>query len=153
MYGATGRGWTDGNASDAVATICVQPASIDPSQVGLALSFPARQAYASNERSAVKRLFPGTSRAETPSRLITLPFGLTPPSSITNHRPCAFAAVWPSFVASLSSWTLARLVFVPSASPVIVAPCDDEAKFGTKWIVIFRSSLGRRSLALNRTMP
>ena len=44
MSGVTGRGLTDGNASDAVETIFVQPASIDPSQVGFAAFFPARQA-------------------------------------------------------------------------------------------------------------
>jgi len=35
---------TDGNASAADETIFVQPASIDPSQVGFAATFPARQA-------------------------------------------------------------------------------------------------------------
>ena len=42
--GATGRGLTDGNASAADETIFVQPASIEPSQVGLAATFPAWQA-------------------------------------------------------------------------------------------------------------
>src|SRR5215813_2756253 len=153
MSGVTGRGLTDGNASAGDETIFVQPASIDPSQVGFAATFPARHAYASNERRAVNRLLPGTSSAETPSRLITLPFGLTSPRPITNQRPWAFAPVWPSFVASLSSWTFARFVFVPSASPVIVAACDDEAKFGAKWIVMFRTSPGCRSRTLNRTAP
>jgi hypothetical protein len=56
-------------------------------------------------------------------------------------------------VASSSSSTFARFVFVPSASPETVAPCDDEAKFGAKWIVMFRTSPGFRLPTLNRTAP
>src|SRR4030095_7716599 len=74
--GATGRGLTDGNASPADETTFVQPASIDPSQVGFAATFPARHAWASNERSAVNRLFPSRSCAETPSRWVRAPSGL-----------------------------------------------------------------------------
>jgi hypothetical protein len=72
------------------------------------------------------------------------PFGPTSPSLITNQRPPTGAPDWPSFVASSSSSTFARFVFVPSASPKTVAPSDDEAKFGAKWIVMFRTSPGFR---------
>ena len=101
----------------------------------------------------MNRLLPGTSCAETPSRLTKLPFGLMSPSAITNQRPTALAPVCPLFVVSSSSSTFARFVFVPRASPVIVAACDEEAKLGAKWIVMFRTSPGSRSRTLNRTAP
>jgi hypothetical protein len=72
---------------------------------------------------------------------------------ITNQRPPAGAPVWPSFVPSLSSSTFARSVFVPRVSPEIVAACDDEAKLGGKWIVMFRTSPDCRFPTLNRTAP
>jgi hypothetical protein len=45
----------------------------------------------------------------------------------TTHRPPTGAPVWPSFVVSVSSVRPGRFVFVPSASPAIVAPCVEDA--------------------------
>src|SRR5262249_62021925 len=65
-------------------------------------------------------------------------------------QPC------PSLVASLSSMRLPRFVFVRSgspagASPVIVAPCVDDARVGVKWIVVLRGWPGTTLLTLKRT--
>src|ERR1043166_5790287 len=111
MSGVTGRGLTDGNASAVEATICFQPASIDPSHAGLS-GLPAVHAYALNERSAVNRLLPGTRSAETPS--VSTWTGFVVPRATTTQRPATGAPVWPSFVDSVSSIRFPRFVFVPS---------------------------------------
>src|ERR1044071_3483024 len=123
MCRVTWRGLTDGNALSGDATICFQPASIDPSHVELS-GLPAVHAYALNERSAVNRLLPGTSSADT-ARL-SIGTGFVVPSVTTTQRPATGAPVWPSFVASLSSMRLPRVVLVP-VSPTIVAPCVADA--------------------------
>src|SRR3954447_17080771 len=113
--------------------IFVQPASIEPSQVGFAATFPARHEYASKDRSPTKRLL---NIAETPSRLISMPAAGTFPSLITTHRPftgtrqvAVGVQLWVALVPSSSSIRFAGVTFVPvaGASVVIVAPCAADA--------------------------
>ena len=108
--------------------IFVQPASIEPSQVGLAATLPTLQEYASKERSPTKRLL---NIAETPSRLISIPLLGIPPSWITTHRlfggrrqVAVGVQLWVLVVASLSSIRFPGVRFAPvaGASVVTVAP-------------------------------
>src|SRR4051812_38040705 len=111
--------------------IFVQPASIEPSQVGFAATLFWRQEYASKERSPTKRLL---NIAEAPSRLISTPLPAFP-SLITTQRPFTGTTqpvpvqLCVLLVASLSSMRFAVLVFVPLAgeSVVTVAPCVTDA--------------------------
>src|SRR5690349_18218382 len=112
--------------------IFVQPAAIEPSQVGFAATLPCLHAYASNERSPTKRLL---NIAETPSRLISTPAGGTFPSLITTQRPFTGTRqpvpvqLWVLAVPSLSSIRFPGFTFVPvaGASGVTVAPCVTDA--------------------------
>jgi hypothetical protein len=113
--------------------IFVQPASIEPSQVGFAATLPALHVYASKERSPTKRLL---KIAETPSRLISMPRAGTFASWITTNRVFTGARqvavgvqLWVLLVPSLSSIRFAGVTFVPvaGASVVTVAPCVADA--------------------------
>src|SRR3954453_3356574 len=150
MSGVTGRGLTDGNALPGDWRIFVQPAAIEPSHVGFA-ALPAAQEYSENERSAVNRLLPGTSSADTATVFTST--GLSVARATTAQRPPTGAPVCPSFVFSVSSIRFPRFVFVPSASPVIVAPCAADARLRSKWIVMSRLWPGLTYFTLKRTNP